>query len=307
MSGYARRRRSAQSGQRQHHPSETKWRHSKKFWSVITAIAILIGTALATGVGQSIYSAVVPGGDVSRIRNPIGQPPVQLDAVSVNRVADTGTYVFPDALNLSANDLEYLDQLELHGGEYDKWMRAHDGVDPLETDIRVTVEGNRNHPVQITDAVIAEKKCTAPLRGTYLFSPGAGQVDVVRMGFNLDTARPKAQKYDGYKLSGNYFATHNISLGPGEQQTLIFSAKTDKYYCEFSIQLIVVDGNKSFSIPVRNPDGKDGVFKVTADLVRWNEEFDGDFSEYEQVYIRGVASNASGWRRVDPSTYKGHD
>ncbi|MGW3731009.1 hypothetical protein, partial [Streptomyces sp. NPDC000851] len=258
MSGYARRRQTSHPGRHQHHQKAPNWRHSKKFWGAVTAVAALIGTAFATGVGQSIYNSIAPGGDLSKIRNPIGQPPVQVDAVAVQRIAETGTYVFPNALNLSPSELKHIDGLRY---EYDSWMRDRGGVDPFETDIRVTVEGNRGHSVQITDALIAEKKCTNPLKGAYLYSPSAGQVDVVRMGFNLDAARPKAQKHDGYDLSGYYFASHNISLSPSEQQTLIISARTEKHYCEFSIQLTVVDGKKSFSVPVRNPDSEDGKFK----------------------------------------------
>lgn len=303
MSSYSRRRQAAHPGRRQHHQKASKWRHSKKFWGAITTVAALVGTALVAGVGQSIYNSIVPGGDLSKIRNPLGQPPVQVNTVAVQRITDTGTYVFPDALNLSVSELKYIDGLR---SKYDSWMRDRGGVDPRETDIRIVVEGNRGHSVQITDALIAEQECASPLRGAYLYSPGAGQNDVVRMGFNLDVARPKAQKHDGYDLGGYYFASHNISLNSGEQQTLIISARTEEHYCEFSIELIVVDGRKSVSVPVRNSGSEDGKFKVTADLVRWNEstwKYEG-WAEYKELYIGGVAS-PSGWRQVDPSSYKG--
>lgn len=305
MSGYGRRRQNVRSGPHQHHPKPRKWRISKKLWGAIVAVAALIGTAFAAGLGESIYNYFAPGGDITRVRNPVGQRPVQVNTVKVKRIADYGTYIFPDALNLSASELKRLDQIH-DDSQYVSWMDARGGVDPFVTDIRITVEGNRGHSVLITDVRIAERECTNPLQGTYLYSPSAGQTDTVGIGFNLDEDRPTAQKYDGYNFSGNYFAHHDISLEQGEQQTLTVSAQSKKHYCKFSLELKVVDGKDSHDIPVRNPDANDGKFKVTADLTHLNDttwETDG-FSSYQEVYVGGVVSS-KGWREVDPSTYKG--
>ena len=276
--------------------------------SVGTALVIAIATTIGTGIGLDLLSVITrhasgpPSGGPPATPSsgppakPFGGPPVKIDAVTLGRnAAQGGTYVFPQRRGLSALQLQALNQLNPSQPEYDTWFRSKGGVDPDWSSIKLVIEGNRTHPVQLI-GIRAIKRCRKPLNGTLFYSPPAGAQYTIGIGFNLDSVTSIAQNAKGYLFSGDYFATHTISLAHGEVQTLQILAHTTKQYCEYTLELTVVDGESQATETITNHGQP---FRVTATNV--------PFSYYKALYVGGVAAGATNFNFVskNPATYRG--
>jgi hypothetical protein len=252
---------------------------------VATALATTLAALLSTQAGHLLANR---GGD-----------PVRVDSVAVVRAPgfQGGTYVFPQTVHLSPAELSSLNQQRDAG--YDDWFRARGAVDPDETYAKVVLEGNRDHVVRVTDVQVTEKRCSAPLTGTMFYAPPAGADEVIRIGFDLDQSVVVAQKYVGLQLEKNeYFSNSTISLKPGEQQVLQVMGKTSAQYCQFMLQLTVVDGTRTVTEPISN-HGRP--FQVTAVPIGSDQP---SFASYKALYVGGVAARVCcGFAAENPQTY----
>jgi len=137
--------------------------------------------------------------------------------------------------------------------------------------VKLVVQGNSPHPVQIVDMGIIEH-CTRPLDGS-LFSNGAngGTVSELAVVFNLDLPLPVP--VNGL-MAGSYFSAHAVSLKEGE--TEIFKVVSDTTrFCSYKLKLTVVDGAKTVT-EVASDHGQP--FRVTGMV---------PISHYKAVYIGG--------------------
>jgi hypothetical protein len=265
--------------------------------TVVGALIIAIVTAFGTGVGQHISSITIPHHRSAGLS-------VKIDAVSLERTAlQAGTYMFPARLVLTAAQLQRLNVINPTQPQYDTWFRSRGGVDPDSSNLKVVVEGNGAHPVEITD-IRAVKHCRRPLSGTLFFSPPAGNIDTIGIGFNLDSVTSIAENDDNGRLSGDFFASHTISLAPGEIQTLQITALTSRQYCQYKLELTVVDGDTTKTETIGN-HGRP--FQVTATVEKQNRADaltdPGSLSYYKVIYAGGLETSDGAFRRENPATY----
>jgi hypothetical protein len=258
-----------------------------------------MATTIGTGIGQHLLS-VIAGHSSSKVppRPPSG-PPVKVDAISLERDGSQGgIYVLPQKLVLSALRLRALSHIDSSQPAYGTWFTSRGGVDPSMSSVKLVVEGNRSHRVQII-GMRAIKHCQKPLNGTLFYSPPAGASLNIGIGFNLDNVAPIAENYSNYRIYGDYFATHTISLSHGEVLTLQVVSLTTKQYCQYTLQLTVVDGSKQSTETLTN-DGRP--FSVTGiPASKGNVRF----SYYRALYVGGVAPRPCncGWKRENPAYY----
>lgn len=269
-----------------------------RFFDSTTKVLVAIGGLIAAITGLvTLVVQLLPAGQSTV---PSG-PPVKIDAVSVVRtVLQGGAYVFPQKRIFTAAELRSLNQFNLTQPQYDAWFRSRGAVDPELSNLKLVVEGNRTHPVQIIGLRLI-KHCQQPLDGTLFDSPSAGSNDTLRIGFNLDSPASIAQDYRGsfypYPMSGDYFAEHTISLNRGEVQTLQVSAITTKQYCEYSLELTAVDGGTTVTATITD-HGRP--FRVTA-LRFANQD---PYSYYKALYVGGVLTHNGAFIAENPATYR---
>jgi hypothetical protein len=228
-------------------------------------------------------------------------PPVNVVSISVERSDNQGgTYVFANKVQLSSEELKALNETRTDPARYDSWFRSRGGVDPGLSIVKVVLEGNRDHPVRIT-SMRPIKHCQAPLLGTIFDSPPGGEDASVAIGFDLDSTRSIAQVITDFgEWQGDYFAKYTVSLKPGEQQTFQIRSKTSRQYCEYTLELTIIDEGKTVTQPLNN-DGKP--FRVTA-LV-FDESSDRiEYGRYQAAYIGGVLTPNGEFTQIDPSAYK---
>lgn len=220
------------------------------------------------------------------------------------------SFVFPHPLNLSATQLSAFksyNDLYMPGWigknkDY-QWPWAHGGAALDAIAIDIDLRGNRNSPVRIT-GVDVDKRCSSPLTGALFLSEAAGEGAVIQMGFDLDKINPIASAVDdSHRIKGSYFATKTVTLAYGEQQELKIFAPTTKYYCEFNIDLQVLDNTKTVHETVSN-NGQP--FRVTA-RISPSDPLEIKYSAYQELYAGGVDSASIGcsdrWVRVNPGTF----
>ena len=182
----------------------------------------------------------------------------------------------------------------LNPNPFDRWAIANGGVDPTTAITRVILEGNRNSTLEIL-GIRANAQCQQPLDGTIFYSPTAGAESVARMGFNLDSPNPIAQKASGGFVSSQaYFETTTISLAPEERQVVDLVAVTHQRFCRYTFTLSRLDGKKMSSETI---DDNGQPFEVSALLDNGSAP---PFSRYRSVYVGGVVTPNGLFMPVSP-------
>jgi hypothetical protein len=171
--------------------------------------------------------------------------------------------------------------------------------------VKVVLQGNRDHTVRII-GMRAVKYCQPPLAGTIFDSPPAGAEESEWIGFDLDSSDTSARPRDRQSRAGistrHYFEAKTISLKPGEQEVLQVLAKTWKYYCQYRIEMTVLDGSKTTTQMISNGDQP---FQVTGVMVTDDHGINRiAYSRYRAVYLGGVNSplHDSSFVRKRPAT-----
>ena len=255
----------------QHHhpkpPARAPWWKRPLVW-VGTVIGLFVGaiaTAFGTGVGQGLLSQISN-------HNSADGPPVKIYSAQ---------YESPEAAALSFAFPEKLTQQQaatFNSGQisdfqnYMARVTALNGAWLNNAAVQIVLKGNAKDTVVITGIQLV-KKCTAPLSGALLYSPPAGPVPDLGLGFNLDQQFPTAESAT---LPTSYFLGHTISLTPGETQSLIVGAETKDQSCQFTFKLMVDTDKGQVALPITN-HGKP--FAVTAV---------GKVSSYKIIYAGGV-------------------
>ena len=253
----------------------------RKWWSGFTRaqqVSLMAAGIGATGaVIAAVVLALVPVLTGARThgaskREPAG-PPVRIDSISFD-VTNRPTlgYVFPRRMVLTASQLASLNRLKAGSPQYNQWFTSRGGVPPLESIVKLLVEGNRTRPVQIIYMQVMDR-CTRPLTGTYFQNSPAGGPDLnVNFQFNLDQALPTPQDPG---LTTNYFSTHTISLRQGESQTFEIEAYTFVHYCAYKLRMTVVDGTSNVIETVSDHGRSFQVTGLTLPLTRYKALYIG--------------------------------
>ncbi len=203
--------------------------------SAIVAFIAAFATVLGTNAASPAAVPAPPSGD-----------PVQVTVGNVTG-ADLST-ALPKPVILSAKQLAYLSAADgVPGSGYAAWFSAHDAAFVGQANIQLVVQGNRHNLARITK-ILPVERCSAPLGGTMFFAPGQGGQDLsAHLYLNLDNPRLPA----GYTLPSSakkypdYFGQYSISLGFDDQFTFQIAVSTRRQYCEFTLDLVVLDEGKT--------------------------------------------------------------
>ena len=236
--------------------------------------------------------------------------PVKIDLVTQDPGAgETQAFSAP----VGSSQLAALKSLNINSPQYEQWFVNH-GAAPSGNDIiTLVVQGNRDNPVQIL-SIKPIMTCHAPLRGTLFYFPSAGGEAITRLALDLDNPLATPGYFEGYGETNplpDYFGHFKIPLTRGEQITLTVDASTARHYCEFTLDMAVLDGAHTLTETVSD-NGQP--FRVTAPLYNRTAGKYGTtrFTSYKTVYVYGTAYGGNtptnivaGWVRVNPATYKG--
>ncbi len=249
-----------------------------------TLLAGGAATAFGTGLGQSMF-ATVQGAPAAPAA--ASGPPVLIDSVTPGGSGSDFSYILPQQMVLTPQQLHSLNDLTPDSPHYDQWFTSRGGAPPSPAVVKLVVEGNRPHPVLIINMGIADQ-CTRALNGT-LFQNGnnGGSVNDLGVSFDLDLARPVP--VNGI-MGGSYFAAHSVSLRQGEQMVFEVVSNSTRY-CQYRITLTVVDGTRTLTETVSD-DG--APFKITGRLPE---------AGYDALYVGGTEpGQAAPFTRENPAT-----
>ena len=178
------------------------------------------------------------------------------------------------------------------------WAWKHGGAVVGDAIIKLDVKGNRKAAVRIEGMQLAEQ-CRSPATGTLFYSPSQGSGPVVRMGFNLDQVHPIARLLNNLArtFGGPYFLQNTITLGYSEQQQIQLFVTSKKHYCEFRIDMSVLDGSNIIHEMIGNGSQP---FRVTAAITAPVPNEPGwtiiKYAAYQRLYVGEAAQNpCHGW------------
>ena len=279
----------------------------------VTWIGTFAGTAaLATAsvigarIGQNIPSPVA--GAAARTG-----PPVIVESVGPLLPFEDYSYVVPRKLELAPAQLAAMNRrVGVSVSDYAGWFSQHGGILAHQGTISITVRGNANGRVTISDMELV-KHCRGPLLhgATLFYSPtqGGGAFNTDQIGYNLDSQVSAGQFVPGEgtraSAGGNYFSRKVVVLSPGEPQTFSIFVTTTQHYCQFYFQLHTAtpDGH-----PVTE-DIKDGgqLFQLTSDGETPGSSRNVRFGSYGALYAGGAANGPhdGAFVHVNPATYRG--
>ena len=196
-------------------------------------------------------------------------------------------------------------------GNFDQYMTriaAYGGAPVGGSLIQVVLRGNSSQPIAIT-CIQVVKYCRPPLTGTLLYSPSAGEMNDITIGFNLDQKFSPAQFWKSGigTFYGNYFAGKIIVLDQGEIATLAIEAQTARQSCSFSFILIIDYGARRIQESI-NHHGQP--FLTTAPTYPTGGGVPSPivgFSDFKEIYAGGVSlTNSNGpYLKVNPKTFNG--
>jgi hypothetical protein len=274
--------------------------------SLIGAAIIAFITSYFTALGTHAASA-----------NP-GQPtgnPIQITVGNVTGADGDPSSVLPMPVRLSKKMLNYLNSMDGNpvNPAYQHWFSDRNVAFARAVDIQLVVQGNRHHLVRIIDITPVER-CSAPLHGTLFFSPPQGADPSAKLYFDLDNPQLPASysRPAPPKQSSDYFGQYSISLAYGDQFTFQIIASTQRQYCQFGLNLTVVDDGK---VTVQSANDHGRPFRVTSYLAGKRGSSGINFPGYRDLYLSGAAAppseygspNAFGrypWGKGNPRTFR---
>ncbi len=272
-------------------------------------IPIIISTAIAVFANDYYTSRI---GDWFRR----GTSPVSTE-IKLERASLQGlTWVFRDRLgveeDLGTNALLALAQAATAPNEFNDWARRHGGIDVDASFIRLTVTGNRQAGVTITDIQAKVDKRGPPLRGALFYAPPEGEQENAQIGFDLDEAVPVARRVEPNKnfgdrgyLGDEYFMKKSIDLALDKHQVFSIIAMTTSYYYAWHLEIEVQAGGRTKYITVDlRAHEKDSPlpFQISARAdLRNNKK--GNFAVYKELYVLDKSTDHAGFIPTDPQTY----
>lgn len=236
----------------------------------VIQLLILAGGVLAGFAGKTGLEFFTPQDAADQVRGAVGSSgPLSFAAIPEHYAETQGfTWALPVALSSTAGGVP------LDGDAFDKWVATHGGVDVWFTYVKLIVENQWSNIVSITD-IRAIVKRQPPLHGTLLWAPPQGAGVLTQFGFNLDDAQPVARlavenleeviqagtlDMNSLLTRSPYLSGNKVDLPHRERETFEVIAGTTQSYCEFTIQVSGLVGQKPFTQEIGNLGGP---FKVT--------------------------------------------
>lgn len=248
-------------------------------------------------------------------------PPIIIEQVGQVQTWEDYSFIVPGRVALTTAELSAMNrQVATSEAAYVNWFLRRGGVIANRGIISITLRGNGNGAVTITDMQVV-KHCGRPLMdGTLFYSPteGAGPFATPQIGFNLAQQVTIGQYIPApgahvLSTGGNFFAKDVITLKPGEPQTLSAYVIADDEYCSFTFQLHVATATGRSATEDITDNGKP--FQITSDgepnYMPGLSASSGrvPFSSYRAVYAGGAANlqnqTVGPFIQVNPETYKG--
>lgn len=273
---------------------------------LVAVLAILIEHRTPIGTNTHVSPAATTATPPQTSSESRG-PAITVDALGTGPDPGMGeSWVFPTALDLTDPELRFLAKAragKVAYNQYERWARGQGGAFPMAVAIQLVLEGNRDKPVRIIGMKPVNKHCTTPMIGTFLYSPGAGQDESIKIGFDLDKPRPVAQIIEAGEWKGDYFAARTVSLKRAEQVTFQIVAATSKQSCEFALELTVVENGRTIVQTVADAQHP---LRVSGLAVVSGGDLDSiNFAAYHALYVGGVLNPTGNgaFIRKDPATY----
>jgi hypothetical protein len=146
---------------------------------------------------------------------------------------------------------------------FHEWGHGRGGIDARATRLQVTVQGQASGQTLISKMRVIVTKRSTPLKGVTAACPSAGDANLRFLTIDLDQDNPQVE-YKGKKPFG-------FTVEDGEVETLLVTARAEKAYYSWYLELDVVSGPNRHIIKIDN-NGK--AFETTADDPRqqwsWN-------------------------------------
>jgi hypothetical protein len=228
-------------------------------------------------------------------------PPVRIVSITLERSDLQGGWVFPQRLDVRPAELKAMNSMQKGSPPFDAWFRSRGAVDPNLSIVKIVAEGNRDNAVRIL-GMRALKRCRSPLTGTLFLEGSEAGDDSIMIGFDLDSDDANARVATPISIGrGSYFASKTISLKDGEQQVLQVLASTRRYYCEYRLQMSVLDEGKTVTEVIG--DGNEP-FRVSSFATSASGNI--AYPRYRALYAGGVVSpkGDASYVRVDPATFR---
>jgi hypothetical protein len=165
--------------------------------------------------------------------------------VNVSTVAPDGGFqvAFPDLYDLTPWQKSHSDTynaLVSSISQLYQSLKASGGADVGDTFISLTFTNTSKETVDIVDASIIDRTLSAPWTGTLVSAPAQGEVNTIKMNFDLDRMIPVANIEGGGQP---FFVNSDILLPPGVPTTLLVLATTVSHAVSFRIQFeYIVNG-----------------------------------------------------------------
>lgn len=262
--------------------------------TVVAAVVAAIFVPYATSVGNHVNDSL------NRPGQPAG-PPVKIALVNEDPAAGE-TRAISTPLALSASQLASLNSLAEKGSPaYQNWFTSRGAVPVDSAAIELVVQGNRNNSVRIVN-MRPIVSCHAPLTGTLFFFPHQGEDATTRLALNLDKPFTPPGYSVGPQVRPNYFDHYTVSLKHNEQFTFKIAASTKAHYCEFKLEMTVLDGSRTL-VETISDNGQP--FRTTAAVYKANNNDACSRARYHDLYVWGVIMHKEvTWVRANPASFR---
>ncbi|GAA1627090.1 hypothetical protein ACFQY4_14520 [Catellatospora bangladeshensis] len=282
----------------------------------LAAVAVsTVVTSLGQGAGEQLFagvrSAVDKGYDAITDQQTVSVTAI----VERDQNIQGETWVLPEPLTATADEERllanpYSTTHDMDAGDIEplrSWARGRGGADPEVSFLKLVVEGRlKSTTVRIVNIKASVVRRGEPLAGTLLMAGPQGGDTLTSIGFDLDENEPVARTLDGKtgKFGSPYFSTQETTtLSHGEQVVFQITARTERHYVEWCVELQLVVDRKLESYRTC-PNGK--AMRTTAFHERPGPRGkpEVDPRAYQTLYVWAWDIFPNRFMRQDPRTYQ---
>ncbi|WP_432114606.1 hypothetical protein [Streptomyces sp. S1] len=252
---------------------EERRRRRRELWLSLPG---LVATTVVVGIVSWGVTRLTDGAEqLTREDAPLATVSVETNPARVGAFDDMGMYgVLPRGAAPATGPG--------HGctGFHD-WLLGNGGTDAGESRLQVTVQGNAQRQVQISNLRVVVESREEPKPHVGVSCPSAGSANLRFITVDLDSPRPRAE----YEAKDG--APFGFTVEAGEIETFLISAKAEKATYGWYAELDIVSGNEK--VRMRVDDG--GKSFRTAPVPReggWEWDWKSTWAHYESGQKRGV-------------------
>lgn len=181
-------------------------------------------------------------------------------------------------------------------------------VETMAVAIDLDLSTKSDEQVRVKDIRVV-RQCSVPLKGTLFLNPPAGPAEPIgKIGFNLDSAVPIAQKITGdgeseYKWGAAQFDNYVQYVKKGDGYAYHIVVRSYRRYCEFRLLVDAAAGDRTQTVSV---DDGGRPFKVSGVIPN---DVSPRLPDFKRLYVAGVAARQNRddtykWFAENPKTYR---